>query len=228
MIFHYLKVLTFEQYIFSTFNLKLRLIGKYQNTTQPNEKTGSLHFDKESGEKGFWAAISWTELTSELSRGRTEIFRCGRANGYQRLSRKFSPKSYLRAQVLRPPKTFVTTLRSALSSSSNSSLPRRTKYQRRSLRRPYRPSTSRLRYKSLGFPSTSRPVRRAPMSTKGNRRSVMGLALSVGLLTLWQNRVKKQSTLEQSGLSEEELLRQQQELFKSATDKFNSGPADST
>ncbi len=47
-------------------------------------------------------------------------------------------------------------------------------------------------------------------------------------LTLWQNRVKKQSTLEQSGLSEEELLRQQQELFKSATDKFNSGPADST
>ena len=66
------------------------------------------------------------------------------------------------------------------------------------------------------------------MSTKGNRRSVMGLALSVGLLTLWQNRVKKQSTLEQSGLSEEELLRQQQELFKSATDKFNSGPQDST
>ncbi|TKA56061.1 hypothetical protein B0A49_12155, partial [Cryomyces minteri] len=37
-------------------------------------------------------------------------------------------------------------------------------------------------------------------------------------------REKKQSKLEQSGLSEEELLRQQQELFRSATDKFNTGP----
>jgi hypothetical protein len=43
-------------------------------------------------------------------------------------------------------------------------------------------------------------------------------------LTVLQTREKKQSKMEQSGLSEEELLRQQQELFRSATDKFNSGP----
>jgi len=30
--------------------------------------------------------------------------------------------------------------------------------------------------------------------------------------------------MEQSGLSEEELLRQQQELFRSATEKYNQGP----
>ncbi|KAI9836096.1 MAG: hypothetical protein M1819_001712 [Sarea resinae] len=39
-----------------------------------------------------------------------------------------------------------------------------------------------------------------------------------------KTREKKQSKMEQSGLSEEELLRQQQELFKSATDKYNHGP----
>jgi len=42
-----------------------------------------------------------------------------------------------------------------------------------------------------------------------------------------KTREKKQSKMEQSGLSEEELLRQQQELFRSATDKYNSGPHDS-
>jgi len=45
-------------------------------------------------------------------------------------------------------------------------------------------------------------------------------------LTGVQNREKKQSKIEQSGLTEEELIRQQQELFRSATDKFNAGPAD--
>jgi hypothetical protein len=30
--------------------------------------------------------------------------------------------------------------------------------------------------------------------------------------------------MEQSGLSEEELVRQQQELFRSATEKYNCGP----
>lgn len=30
--------------------------------------------------------------------------------------------------------------------------------------------------------------------------------------------------MEQSGLTEEELLRQQQELFRSATDKYHAGP----
>lgn len=39
-----------------------------------------------------------------------------------------------------------------------------------------------------------------------------------------QTREKKQSKLESSGLSQEELIRQQQELFRSATDKFNSAP----
>ena len=46
-------------------------------------------------------------------------------------------------------------------------------------------------------------------------------------LTDVQNREKKQSKIEQSGLTEEELIRQQQELFRSATDKFNAGPSDS-
>ncbi|KAJ5110627.1 CBF/NF-Y family transcription factor [Penicillium argentinense] len=41
---------------------------------------------------------------------------------------------------------------------------------------------------------------------------------------LFQSREKKQSKMEQSGLSEEELLRQQQELFRSATEKYNQGP----
>ena len=42
------------------------------------------------------------------------------------------------------------------------------------------------------------------------------------LLMLSQNREKKQSKIEQSGMTEEELINQQQELFRSATDKFNS------
>ncbi|KAK8194208.1 negative cofactor 2 transcription regulator complex subunit ncb2 [Zalaria obscura] len=41
-------------------------------------------------------------------------------------------------------------------------------------------------------------------------------------------REKKQSKIEQSGLSEAELLRQQEELFRSATEKFNAAPAEST
>jgi hypothetical protein len=32
--------------------------------------------------------------------------------------------------------------------------------------------------------------------------------------------------MEQSGLSQEALLQQQQELFKSATDKYNQAPAE--
>ncbi|KAF1814775.1 histone-fold-containing protein [Eremomyces bilateralis CBS 781.70] len=40
------------------------------------------------------------------------------------------------------------------------------------------------------------------------------------------HREKKHSKLEQSGLSTDELIRQQQELFRSATDKFNSAPQD--
>ncbi|PNS15815.1 negative cofactor 2 complex subunit beta [Sphaceloma murrayae] len=39
-------------------------------------------------------------------------------------------------------------------------------------------------------------------------------------------REKKQSKIEQSGLTEEELLRQQEELFRSATQKFNAGPGE--
>lgn len=41
-----------------------------------------------------------------------------------------------------------------------------------------------------------------------------------------QSREKKQSKMEQSGMSEEELLRQQEALFRSATEKFNSGPTE--
>ncbi|KAJ6037509.1 hypothetical protein N7499_002539 [Penicillium canescens] len=39
-----------------------------------------------------------------------------------------------------------------------------------------------------------------------------------------KSREKKQSKMEQSGLTEEELLRQQQELFRSATDKYHAVP----
>ncbi|RHZ45232.1 uncharacterized protein CDV56_104078 [Aspergillus thermomutatus] len=39
-----------------------------------------------------------------------------------------------------------------------------------------------------------------------------------------KSREKKQSKMEQSGLTEEELLRQQQELFRSATEKYNAAP----
>lgn len=41
-----------------------------------------------------------------------------------------------------------------------------------------------------------------------------------------QTREKKTSKMEQSGLTEAELLQQQQELFRSATDKYHSGPTD--
>jgi len=48
--------------------------------------------------------------------------------------------------------------------------------------------------------------------------------LTVGCLTIAQNREKKQTKIEQSGMTEEELIAQQQELFRSATDKFNAAP----
>ncbi|KAH7380658.1 histone-fold-containing protein [Pyrenochaeta sp. MPI-SDFR-AT-0127] len=40
-----------------------------------------------------------------------------------------------------------------------------------------------------------------------------------------QNREKKQTKIEQSGMTEEELIRAQEELFKSATNKFNAAPS---
>jgi hypothetical protein len=39
-----------------------------------------------------------------------------------------------------------------------------------------------------------------------------------------QNREKKQTKIEQSGMTEEELIKAQEELFRSANDKFNAGP----
>lgn len=48
--------------------------------------------------------------------------------------------------------------------------------------------------------------------------------VAVSHIVVRQSREKKQSKMEQSGLSEEELLRQQQELFRSATEKYNAGP----
>ncbi|MCJ1425952.1 hypothetical protein MMC29_003853 [Sticta canariensis] len=41
-----------------------------------------------------------------------------------------------------------------------------------------------------------------------------------------KTREKKTSKMDQSGLTQEELLQQQQELFRSATDKYNQGPAE--
>ena len=41
-----------------------------------------------------------------------------------------------------------------------------------------------------------------------------------------KTREKRTTKMEQSGLTEEELLAQQRELFKSATDKYHSGPAE--
>lgn len=45
-------------------------------------------------------------------------------------------------------------------------------------------------------------------------------------MTGQQTREKKTNKLEQSGLSQEALLQQQQELFRSATDKYNQAPVD--
>lgn len=41
-----------------------------------------------------------------------------------------------------------------------------------------------------------------------------------------QHREKKQSKIEQSGLSAEELQRQQEELFRSSTEKYNAAPTE--
>lgn len=40
-----------------------------------------------------------------------------------------------------------------------------------------------------------------------------------------QTREKKTNKMDQSGLTQEELLQQQQDLFRTATDKYNQGPA---
>jgi hypothetical protein len=40
-----------------------------------------------------------------------------------------------------------------------------------------------------------------------------------------QNREKKQTKIEQSGMTEEQLIAAQEELFKNATSKFNAPPA---
>ncbi|CAE7213834.1 hypothetical protein P3342_012608 [Pyrenophora teres f. teres] len=40
-----------------------------------------------------------------------------------------------------------------------------------------------------------------------------------------QNREKKQTKIEQSGMTEEQLIAAQEELFKTATNKFNAPPA---
>jgi hypothetical protein len=42
------------------------------------------------------------------------------------------------------------------------------------------------------------------------------------LTAISQSREKKQSKMEQSGMSPEELARMQEELFRSAGDKFNA------
>jgi len=39
-----------------------------------------------------------------------------------------------------------------------------------------------------------------------------------------QNREKKQTKIEQSGMTEEQLIAAQEELFKNATSKFNAPP----
>lgn len=46
------------------------------------------------------------------------------------------------------------------------------------------------------------------------------LGVLVRMLILGQGREKKQNKIEQSGLTEEELIAQQQELFRSATNKY--------
>jgi hypothetical protein len=44
------------------------------------------------------------------------------------------------------------------------------------------------------------------------------------LANVSQNREKKQTKIEQSGMTEEELIKAQEELFRSANDKFNAAP----
>lgn len=59
---------------------------------------------------------------------------------------------------------------------------------------------------------------------KVRRRCLSGRRIWRNETNTWQSREKKQSKMEQSGLSEEELLRQQQELFRSATEKYHAAP----
>ncbi|CAD6565335.1 MAG: hypothetical protein ASARMPRED_006545 [Alectoria sarmentosa] len=62
--------------------------------------------------------------------------------------------------------------------------------------------------KELGFPEYVREV----LASAGEMKESL------------KTREKKTSKMDQSGLTQEELLQQQQELFASATSKFNQGP----
>lgn len=50
----------------------------------------------------------------------------------------------------------------------------------------------------------------------------VGECVEDGMLTSEQTREKKQSKIEQSGMTNEELIRAQEELFKSAGEKYNA------
>lgn len=62
---------------------------------------------------------------------------------------------------------------------------------------------------------------RLHLETEKIRQKEEGFILNMACYQ--QSREKKASKMEQSGLSAEELLRQQQELFASAGQKFNAG-----
>ncbi|MCJ1460167.1 hypothetical protein MMC28_010546 [Mycoblastus sanguinarius] len=62
--------------------------------------------------------------------------------------------------------------------------------------------------RELGFPEYVREV----LASAGEMKESL------------KTREKKTSKMDQSGLTQEELLQQQQELFRTATSKFNQGP----
>ncbi|KAL9055100.1 MAG: hypothetical protein Q9162_003770 [Coniocarpon cinnabarinum] len=63
--------------------------------------------------------------------------------------------------------------------------------------------------KELGFPEYINPVQDAAEEFKKQQAG----------------RERKQNKMERSGLTEEELIRQQEELFRNANAKYNEGPS---
>ena len=85
--------------------------------------------------------------------------------------------------------------------------------------------------RELGFPEYVEEV----VSVAEEHKEQLKVHLHGYLVKMWrevlilfgiQTREKKTSKMDQSGLTQEELLQQQQELFRSATDKYNQGPGE--
>ncbi|MCJ1281378.1 hypothetical protein MMC26_000697 [Xylographa opegraphella] len=79
--------------------------------------------------------------------------------------------------------------------------------------------------RELGFPEYVSEVLAVAGEHKEQLKASISTRLREGLADGLQTREKKTNKLQDSGLTDEQLLQQQQELFRSATEKYNSGPA---